>query len=630
MKFIRRGNLGDLSYFLSNGSCFFHRFADSGFRNKWTGMWSGEKKLLEYFAVKIGDEWLSPDNAESIRYGFSECVHTYGTKYGKVRETLFIPEGNNALMVEILCEKTADIEVKPAVNIRLSNENETKRGYEVMRHGNSFTAGSVMGDVQFVFDPGCRLKVMNAYETHRPSDEPQNYFIPALIRTRGRRLLFSAGTEGMNLADYGRLLREKREKYSSIVNGKIKSDCRVLEDAFNSCSIAMEMLRGEHGYRAGLPWFHEYWGRDTFWSLQAAMSLGEFGHARNVIEFFSENARDGCIPNFVSESSGNSFNSIDATLLWMISLADLIRRTGDTVFLASIFGKVEESVDYIFSREKNGFIRHDSEAGETWMDTQRRPANAVEVQALYHGFLRAAAYLAGTSGSDEMAKKLSGKLRMLENMFDREFFRDGFYTDSIGPGVPVKKRTSNAVVPLFMGLGRKCSAVLKPIESDEFSCAKGVRTLSRRDHEFNPSGYHNGSAWSLTTLWAAAAQFRCGRPEAGWNNMRKMIRDMSMDALDCIGECWDSETGAIIGCPLQLWGEAMFIRLVDEFMLGIEMDALKNALKVSPAFPGDVKRIRRLVFMGGSALNLDVRRTGKRYAIFCDRNDVKLIKKKGQ
>ncbi len=627
MRFLRKPPFADSCYFLSNRSLLFHRFYDSGFRNKWTGLWSGERKLLEYFAVSVGGEWLSPENIEKTEYTFSSCIHTYRTSKGRVTETLFIPHGTDDLMIEISSSSTMKLEVKLGVNIRMSNENETSRKYEVVHGSRTVNISNVLGSVSVNVSEDIDFQRKDSYEVHEPSGEKQSYFFPGTLRISGKNVVISIGSGAFGTEKFSSLLEEKKEAYDDIVRGKIKSSSPRLAESFRSCILSMEMLKGRDGYYAGFPWFRQYWGRDTFWSTDAAIRLGDSEHVKRTLMFFSEKSRDGCIPNFVSESMGNSFNSIDATLLWGISIDRLLKATGDLDFARTVYPKLEESFRYIMSRREGAFISHDTENSETWMDTQRRRKHAVEVQALFYLFLQSMEHVSRVLGRNENAGEAHEAMKLLREIFDDEFFMGSFYADTKDSHGLVRKKTANAAVAIMTGLGKKCAPVMKTLSSDTFSSLKGVRTVSSDEHVYNPSGYHNGSTWSLTTLWAAAAQFRCGRSDDAWKNISLMMDDIRTDSIGSIGECWDSETGKLLGCPMQLWGEAMFISILDEFMLGIEIDALKNKVTVSPSLPSAVKEVTRSVFIGGKSVSIHIRKSGKGYNITCDGSDVKLIKK---
>jgi glycogen debranching enzyme len=280
----------------------------------------------------------------------------------------------------------------------------------------------------------------------------------------------------------------------------------------------------------------------------------------------------------------------------------------------------------VYKKEAGGFLRHDNENSETWMDTLRRPDNAVEIQALYHRALMAVQWLAGRAGDREVYEKACHKAQCIDAAFDSAFFSGGFYADRICAGVPVRVKAANALVPLFIGPGKRWKEVLKLVESEKFTCDRGVRTLADGEPGFEPGGYHTGSAWSLTTAWAAAAEFRAGRPDEGWKYMTKMMETMKTEALGCIGECWNSYSNAPAGCLLQLWGHAFIIRLVDEFMLGIEADAGTGEVKVSPQLPDGVNLVRRVRRLGKKMVVLSFERRENKINVSCSEPGIKLIK----
>jgi len=616
---------GGCSYFLANRRCFFHRFADDGFRNKWTGFWARETKLVEFFAVKVGGEWLSGANQTGFEYDFSSATHTYATASGRVRETVIVPEGRGFFAVEIECEADAEIELKLAMNIRRIDENETGRRYSV-REGEGIIAFSNELLTAFFSARDARFFRHDRYETHEPSGERQSYFLPGRIVFSGRRASFAVGVDAADPSAFGALLSSRRAADASAAAGLISSDCGMLSEAFEASVLALGLLRRDNGFCAGLPWFQQLWGRDSMWALPALADLGRFAEARAILEYFAFNSDGRQVPNFISGHSGKAFNSIDATLLWLIALEHYVKASGDTCFLNDAEVYIRGYLDFLFSREKGGYLEHDADSSETWMDTQRRSGKAAEIQALYYRALKSCLFFFSVLKGEALRKDLVSKMAFLEKSFDRDFFRRRFYADRIGPDGPVIRRTANALLPVLYGPGRKAADILGAARTDRFLCAKGIRTLSSDEKGYDPKGYHNGSAWSLTTAWAAAAEFRHGSAAAGWRLMKMMMEDIQADALGCIGECWDSGTSSLIGCPLQLWGSAFLIRLVDEYMLGIEPDAARCAIRVSPRLPPDVRRIERAVMLGQRKVTLSFSRRGGRVLSSCSDPGVKLIK----
>ena len=350
MEFSREGDLGNLSYFLSSKRCFFHRFADSGFRNKWTGLWGNEKKLVEYFAIRAGSEWLSSCNIERIEYDYSKAVHHYMTPRGAVKETLFIPEGMGFLAVRITLPESMEVELKLAVNIRLPGENETKRKYEVLEKSRSLEIRNELGCVSFSSRDGYELRGSGEQASHRPSGEPENYFVPGAIMMKGKEITFSIGEGVLENGSFQRILAAKEDARRRACMGLIDSDSEELVKGFRRCASAMGLLRRDGGYYAGLPWFQHFWGRDSLWAVPAITSIGRADEARMILRYFAENSEHKSVPNFVSVTMGKSFNSIDATPLWLIALEQYTRSCGDKRFLREMMPYVICFTEFIYSR----------------------------------------------------------------------------------------------------------------------------------------------------------------------------------------------------------------------------------------------------------------------------------------
>jgi hypothetical protein len=623
--FLRSGRLSKYSYFLGNGRCFFYRFSDSGFRNKWCGLWCGGKKAVEYFAVKVNGEWLSPENQKSFEYDFCKAVHVYETDSGKVTETIFVPEDSSSVMVVVDAPPKSRIEVKLAANVRMPNENATDRRYTLSETKDQVSMENGLGKAVVAIGEGGKFERSEIYEEHSPSGERQNYFLPGKILFTRSRAVFSAGTEISDARNADALMRMKKSHYAAAIRGMISSDCRELSKAFESCILSLELLKKDGGYYAGLPWFQQFWGRDTLWSLPAIISLGKHFEARDILRFFAEKSEGGRVPNFVSESGELALNAIDATPLWVMGLERYVRCSGDIEFLRGMDKHLSAAMDFLSSRSSGGFIGHDASGPETWMDTLQRKDHAVEVQALYYRSLLSASYLFQLLGKDSTA--LTNRAAWLRKNFDDVFLRDGFYADRIENGKAVTTMTANAFVPLFMGPGDGCPGMLECAESPRFLTERGIRTRARDDPGYSPIGYHTGFAWSLTTAWIAAAEFSSGRTQQGWDIMKILSQDIESDALGCIGECWNPEDLSLTGCPLQLWGAALFITLIDDFMLGIETDAPGMSVSVCPRIPSHIRKIERMVLIGKEEVTLSFEKTAKGLIVNCSSPAVKLIKK---
>ena len=245
--FSRNRELWRYSYFLSNRNCFFHRFADTGFKNKWTGLWSREKKYLEYYAVKAGEDWLSPESSRKIDYNFASSVHTHRTSSGRVRETLFIPDKGDSLVVMLSAPKPLKFRIEIAANIRKRTENKTYRPYTISSKGKSVTIGNELGKLTFLSLSGkMSSRKRPLYREHFPSGEEQNCMSPGEITLEGREVAFSLSCGKPLSGNPENSLKDKTKKYESLVGDVIKTDNRELEKAFLSSVLALELLTKDY------------------------------------------------------------------------------------------------------------------------------------------------------------------------------------------------------------------------------------------------------------------------------------------------------------------------------------------------------------------------------------------------
>jgi glycogen debranching enzyme len=629
VKYVREKNLDRFSYFLSNRKCFFHRFADSGFKNKWTGFWIDNVKLLDYFSVKADGISLSPENCRKIEYDGSKCIAFHKIGGNEIRETIFVPENRAMVIVEILSSKSVDFELEVAANIRKRHENVTRREYKAARKGSSVEIRNSLGSLWVGFLGRFGFESNSFYKTHYPSGEQQTCFLPGNLTSIGKRLVFSFSRDrDGGIGNYKSLLKSREDHYRKLTEG-FYSDNSQLAKAFRWSIAGIDMLRKSFGKRdcfyAGLPWFQQFWGRDVFWVLPSLISLGYFREARDALELFSEKNRDGGIPNFVSKEE-NIWNSIDSTLLWIISLYYYVLWSGDLKFLKRMKPRFLNAIGFLFEREDDdNFIQHDQYASETWMDTLKRDSKAVEIQALYFRALECAENLLLLLRTKSWPMKaVNQRVFAIRESFDRVFFERGFYVDRISESKDYT-RTANALVPLMSGFSSHSSEVLYAMETSNFTTQKGIRSRSLAEQGFSPGGYHTGSVWSLTTAWMCAAEFMAKRTEQGWKYLRYLMDDMEQDSLGCVGECWDSYNFNPTGCSLQLWGSGFIPSLVEEYMLGIRVDAFISTIYVSPQMPREVSYIRCEVPVGNKRVLLTFKRNEGKIGVFCDNRSVKIV-----
>ena len=210
----------------------------------------------------------------------------------------------------------------------------------------------------------------------------------------------------------------RRGRLEGLIGGAryLRTDDARLTEALRWIALTTDELvtrqRGA-GIYAGLPWFNEYWGRDSFIALTGAtLVTGQFEEARAILTSFAQfqdldpaSAFYGRMPNIVKPGSID-YHTVDGTPRWVIALRDYLRYTGDTSVVAGMYPHVVASIEGSLEHwvDRDGYLLHQD--NETWMDARREPDKAAyaprgtranDIQALWYEQLQVGAWLARQS-----------------------------------------------------------------------------------------------------------------------------------------------------------------------------------------------------------------------------------------
>ena len=368
------------------------------------------------------------------------------------------------------------------------------------------------------------------------------------------------------------------------------------------------------GIWAGLPWFKNNWGRDTFISLPGTLLVsGSFSEARDVIENFArfQNLRPdrnfGRIPNRVSSLQDIIYNTADGTP-WMIrETYEYLRYTGDREFARKLYPVVKIALEGAITNyvDAEGFLTHD--AADTWMDARingdkpwsARGNRAVEIQALWFTALEAGVALAKESGDDVSAAKWQRQAELLKSNFTVKFWDGHMMADRLRADNTrdVKVRPNQLMVVSVPFEDRLTTGDVEAMVTrnavSELLYPYGIASLSQNDPYFHPvhhddkyfffdAAYHNGTVWGWNAGFTVTALDRFGYQDLAYQLAKNLsdqilylgtVGNMSelLDALpDVNGKIHTSGTFA------QAWSVAEFTRNGYQDFLGL---AIRNLSK---------------------------------------------------
>lgn len=405
-------------------------------------------------------------------------------------------------------------------------------------------------------------------------------------------------------------------------------------------ALLFEVHEPEHGLWAGLPWFRENWGRDTFIALPGTFLVGgDFDAARVVLEHFARwqnltppaadaaapgtadhlgiGARTsdyGRVPNFVKNGMA-SYNTVDGTPWLLREALELARYTGDRAFAARALAVAGPYIDGVLrhSLDGEGLLLHDD--ADTWMDARiegrhawsPRGNRAVEVQALWYTALQSAADLADFAGEPARAADWRAEAARNRDAFLRRFVVDGRLADRLRPdGSPDLAWRPNALmaisVPWDDYLPPELQATVLRDATEHLLFPYGIASLAPEDPNFHPrhvddarhhkdAAYHNGTVWGWNAGFAITALVRHGHTDLAWDLSRNLGGQiLHLGAMGTMSELLDALPGPDArpvpsGTPSQLWSVAEFARNAFQDYVGFRPDLLRGELRLAPALP---------------------------------------------
>ncbi|MDP4175647.1 MAG: amylo-alpha-1,6-glucosidase [Bacteroidota bacterium] len=429
-------------------------------------------------------------------------------------------------------------------------------------------------------------------------------------------------------------LKDKKAKRieTLLAQSYVKTNNEDFDKALMWAKISLDALITEQdtkGIFAGLPWFNNYWGRDTFISLPGATFVtGNYKDARDILLSFAKyqdknpaSPNYGRIPNRITLKE-SIYNTADGTPWFVIQAYNYFNYTNDVEFLKQIYPSVKLAYDAAAKKhvDNNGFLMHAD--AETWMDAvgpngpwSPRGNRAVDIQALWHNQLVSSSEIALVLKDTSFAKTTMAMAKKVGYNFEK-FFLDKntnmLYDRLKADGTPDKSVRPNAFFALnnpdLFSVSITRIKVLSNL-MNKLVYPYGVATLSQDDPNFHPyhqyppyyvkdAAYHNGIIWQWN--FGPVVQSLCsfGKQDMAWKLTKQLTHQiLHRGAAGTLAELMDAlprqneKEPRLSGTFSQAWSLAEYIRTFYQDYLGIKPDANKKALYILPTIPDELNDI---------------------------------------
>jgi glycogen debranching enzyme len=416
-----------------------------------------------------------------------------------------------------------------------------------------------------------------------------------------------------------------------------------LNDDFAWGEVSIEQLRakaqpsGEIGLVAGYyssgdsarPGFGWYFGRDSLYTLYAVNGFGDFGLTRAELEFLMKRQRDdGKIMHEYPQTAAYfdwkdfsyAYAAADSTPLFLTTMLDYVRTSGDVDFLRQHREAVERAWRFETTHDTDGDGIYDNSQGTGWVESwpSGMPHQEIYLALLDQQASFAMSKLAGLLGDKAAADTATARALDLSKKIEAEYYDSARQDYAFSRNVDGTLDRTATVYPAIAwwnggeGLAHP-QASFRRWASHDFSTDWGLRDVAENEPIYDPISYHQGSVWPLFTGWEAVAEYRAGRPLAGYEHL---MQNADLTTAQDLGAVTELLSGAFFqpfgrSTSHQLWSSAMVITPALKGLFGIEADGLSHSIDLDPHLPADwdnasVERIH----VGESVCSLTYQRLG--------------------
>jgi predicted glycogen debranching enzyme len=352
---------------------------------------------------------------------------------------------------------------------------------------------------------------------------------------------------------------------------------------------------------AGYPWFTD-WGRDTFIALRGiCLAADRIDEARTILLEWSGAISEGMLPNrFPDRGEGPEFNSVDASLWFVIAVYDLFdaavragadvsendRRTLAAAVDAILTGYAR-GTRFGIHLDDDGLLAAGVDGVQlTWMDAKvghhvitPRIGKPVEVEALWLNAL----WLAG-----RRQPKWRDLFTRGEAAFQRRFWNEGagalydvvdvdHQPGTVDPSFRPNQIFALGGLPVVLVSAARARRVINAVEARLWTPI-GLRSLAPDEPGYigtysggvvsRDGAYHQGTVWPwlLTAFVDAWVRARGGgasvKEQARERFLAPLLRHLEEHGLGHIAEIADGDLPHIPnGCPFQAWSVGEALRL---------------------------------------------------------------------
>ncbi|MEK6984733.1 MAG: amylo-alpha-1,6-glucosidase [Nanoarchaeota archaeon] len=579
--------------------------------SRYQGLFLYDSQTMGMYKFIENIELTGLNDTDSIQ----NCFYCAKRKKGGKLENFFMPKGFNSLVYELNSESEIDV-ILDCKNIY--DNSESGRHYEMLEDKRciiiKFTKkrdekeNLSSEEIEFVL----YLAIQSDKSYHKKNDEwiARNYpfdetrnsppfkrHVYNALRLKGSKFVFSMSKNKESAINESKFIFNNLERLKSKEKGnffellKNKSIKHVVQNkelsdqikmayinALNSLSSLFIDCKKTHGLIAGLPWFFQFWSRDSLVSIKAFSKIDKLSAAKILIDYLNSIQGDGRLQNLTGQHSSKSIGAADAHGWLFFRCRELLAEIDknktaiDSILTANdIESSLEKSI-YCLLKSNTNKNFESNEVYETWMDTvfktDKRSGFRVEIQALRLNMYKLMFELTQDSKYKVLENVLKNKVR--NGFWNGAILADGLNDFTLRPNIFI----ASYIYPELL-TQQEWQACFDNSLKNLWLEWGGLSTIDINNPLFtgestgeDVKSYHRGDSWFWINNLAALTLNRINK-----NKFRKYITKIIGASTEeilwkgCIGchsELSSAKELQSRGCFNQAWSNAMYLEMIDE------------------------------------------------------------------
>lgn len=514
-------------------------------------------------------------------------------------ERFFVPHGLNSMVYEI--DNAMDIEI--VLDAKEIYDNRVwGRNYEIYTEGCNiiiqFTKktdsreDSSGGREEYslymvIRSDGPEIRRIGEWSEHvysldaERNSPPFRRHVYRALMLRGKSLVFTCSNsrnDAVKECNYVfENLRSIRRKEQQLFNSGLRGFGSIKDQkirmAFLSALNSLDSLgvSRQTGILAGLPWFFQFWSRDTAISLKGA-PISTDAMKKILFDILATLNASGKVSNIYAGERSESATTADSAGWVFFRLYELYKKK--SLNRRDIAYTKPRLLDALLAAEKKAGagLLVPSKGQETWMDTvyknDSRAGARIEIQSLYLSMFRFAYDLTKNNLYREKERLLASLVR--EKLWDGAMMADGLGDFTSRPNIFI----AAYIYPEILTAEQWAGCLARSLASLWLEWG-GLSTIDRSNPLFslehtgeNNISYHRGDSWFWLNNLAAIVLLRLDKARFGLY-INKILQASTQEILfsGAIGHHAELSSASRLrsqGCIMQAWSAAMYVELVRE------------------------------------------------------------------